>query len=85
MTALESVLVLAVIPAAIYGVIVLIAMWPKLSRARYRAGEDWDFAPVFWSAHPQGVNAAVPADGEGEDVPDDARPVTARGGASGKW
>ncbi|RRO19387.1 hypothetical protein EIL87_04615 [Saccharopolyspora rhizosphaerae] len=84
MTVVESVLVLAVLPAAIYGVIVLIAMWPKLSRPRYRAGEDWDFAPVFWSANPQDVNSAVPV-GEGEVVPDDARPVTARGGASGKW
>lgn len=86
MTVVESVLVLAVIPATIFGVIVLIAMWPRLSRARYRAGEDWDFAPVFWSANPQGVNSAVPAaDGEGEVVPDDARPVTARGGARGTW
>jgi hypothetical protein len=84
-TVVESVLYLAVVPAAIYGVIVLIAMWPKLSRARYSAGQDWDFAPVFWSANPQGVNTAVSADGEGEGVPDDARPVTARGGARGNW
>ncbi|TDC94368.1 hypothetical protein E1161_07420 [Saccharopolyspora aridisoli] len=85
MTVVESVLYLAVVPAAIYGLIVLIAMWPKLSRARYRAGQDWNFDPVFWSANPQGVNTAASADSEGVVVPDDARPATARGGARGNW
>ena len=85
LTVAETVLALVVIPAAIYGLIVLIAMWPRFSRPRYRAGEEWNFAPVFWAANPAGVNNSAPEDVEGEVVPDDARPSTARGGARGSW
>ena len=85
LTVAETVLALVVIPAAIYGLIVLIAMWPRFSRPRYRAGEEWNFAPVFWAANPAGVNNSAPEDVEGETVPDDARPSTARGGARGNW
>ncbi|MER6990817.1 hypothetical protein ABT337_29295 [Saccharopolyspora hirsuta] len=85
-TVVETVLALAVIPAAIYGLIVLIAMWPKLTRPRYRAGQKWDFAPVLWVANPAGVNNAVPmADVESEAASEGARPSTARGGARGNW
>ncbi|GAA2354907.1 hypothetical protein GCM10009854_36190 [Saccharopolyspora halophila] len=85
LTVAETVLALVVIPAAIYGLIVLIAMWPRLSRPRYRAGEEWNFAPVFWVANPAGVNDAAPADVEGDAAQDDARRSTARGGARGNW
>lgn len=85
-TVLETVLFLAVVPAAIYGLIVLIAMWPRLTRPRYRAGQEWDFAPVFWVSNPAGVNTAVPvADVDSEAAREDARPSTARGGARGNW
>lgn len=85
-TVAETVLYLAVIPAALYGLIVLIAMWPRLTRPRYRAGQEWDFAPVYWVANPVGVNTAVPvADVDSEAAPVDARPSTARGGARGNW
>ncbi|WP_190817966.1 aa3-type cytochrome oxidase subunit CtaJ [Saccharopolyspora pogona] len=86
MTVLATVLFLAVIPAAIYGLIVLIAMWPRLTRPRYRAGQEWDFAPVFWVSNPAGVNSAAPmADVDSVAAQDDARPSTARGGARGNW
>ncbi|CAM00659.1 hypothetical protein A8924_1733 [Saccharopolyspora erythraea NRRL 2338] len=81
MTVVETLLVLAVVPAAIYGIIVLIALWPRFTRPRYRAGQEWDFAPVFWVANPAGVSAAPLADLESED----AQPSTARGGARGNW
>ncbi|WP_188990938.1 aa3-type cytochrome oxidase subunit CtaJ [Saccharopolyspora thermophila] len=84
MTVVEAVLVLAVIPAAIYGLIVLITMWPRLTRPRYRVGQEWDFPPVFWVANPAGVNTAVP-DVDSEAAADNARPSTARGGARGNW
>lgn len=45
------------------------------------AGQEWDFAPVFWVANPAGVSAAPLADLESED----AQPSTARGGARGNW
>ncbi|MBE9374478.1 hypothetical protein IQ251_08450 [Saccharopolyspora sp. HNM0983] len=88
MTVVETVLVLAVIPAAIYGVITLIALWPRLIRPRYRAGQGWDFAPVLWVADPEAVNTAAPVTGSesgSEAAADPARPSTARGGARGNW
>jgi hypothetical protein len=85
-TVLETVLALAVIPAAIYGLIVLLAMWPRLTRPRYRAGQEWDYPPVFWVANPADVNTAAPvADVDSEAAPEGARPSTARGGARGNW
>ncbi|MFB9567921.1 hypothetical protein [Saccharopolyspora hordei] len=86
MTVVETVLALAVIPAAIYGLIVLITMWPRLTRPRYRAGQDWDFAPVLWVANPAGVNNAAPvADEDSGAASDGTRSSTARGGARGNW
>ena len=80
-TVVETLLVLAVIPAAIYGLVTLIALWPRFSRPRYKAGQEWDFAPVFWVANPAGVSTTPVADVESEDAP----AGTARGGARGNW
>jgi ABC-type phosphate transport system permease subunit len=83
-TVVETLLVLAVIPAAVYGLITLIALWPKLTRVRYRPGQQWEFAPVFWVANPTGVSDSAPsADPELEN--DAAQRGTARGGARGNW
>ena len=60
MTVVETLLVLVLIPAVIYGLVTLIALWPKLTRARYRAGQDWTYDPVFWVADPAGVSTAPP-------------------------
>jgi hypothetical protein len=78
-TVVEILLVLAVTPAAIYALVALLVLWPKFARVRYRAGEEWNFAPVFWVANPSGIGAA-PA---GTDQ--DAQTGTARGGARGNW
>lgn len=85
-TVVETLLVLAAIPAAIYGLISLIVLWPTFSRVRYRAGQAWDFAPVFWVANPADVGP-VSALGKDEDreTVQNSRPNTARGGASGNW
>lgn len=86
MTVVQTLLVLAVIPAAIYGLICLIVLWPTFGRARYRAGQSWDFAPVFWVANPAEVGpvSAVGKDEDRETV-QSPQPGTARGGASGTW
>lgn len=87
-TAVETVLVLAGIPAAICGAISLIALWPRLVRPRNRAGQGWDFAPVFWVADPEVINTAAPVTGsesESEVEVEQTRPSTARGGARGNW
>lgn len=86
MTVVETLLVLAVIPAAIYGLICLIVLWPAFGRTGYRAGQPWDFAPVFWVANPTEVGpvSAVGKDEDRETV-QNPQPSTARGGASGNW
>lgn len=85
MTVLETLLVLAVIPAAIYGLIALVVLWPRLAhRPRYRAGQEWNFPPVFWVANPTGVSTTSPPVGEA-DTGEDAQLNTARGGARGNW
>ena len=85
MTLVQTLLVLFAVPAAVYGVITLMIMWPRLTRrTRYRTGQDWNFAPVYWVANPETLsfdNSAV-APGEGAQ---DARPSTATGGARGNW
>ncbi|MHA6802754.1 aa3-type cytochrome oxidase subunit CtaJ [Salinifilum ghardaiensis] len=84
MTVVEAVLVLAVIPAAIYALITLMVMWPRLARPRYRAGQDWNFSPVLWVADPVEVSRAVPVDTD-TGAAGGTRPDTARGGARGNW
>ncbi|MEV0678035.1 hypothetical protein AB0I60_16120 [Actinosynnema sp. NPDC050436] len=80
MTIVETVLVFALIPLAIYGVITLLTLRPKATRiARYRPGQEWGYAPVWWSANPGGL----PADHHTETAP--VSGPTARGGARGNW
>ncbi|MBB4967985.1 aa3-type cytochrome oxidase subunit CtaJ [Saccharothrix violaceirubra] len=83
MTIVETVLVFALIPLAIYGVITLLTLRQKATRiTRYRPGQDWGYAPVWWSANPAGLgadrHAAIPESAT-------ATGATAKGGASGKW
>lgn len=85
MTIVETVTVFALIPLAIYGVITLLTLRPRATRiARYRPGQDWGYAPVWWSANPEGMgsNHRVPVVDDA-DVAVTAR--TARGGARGNW
>lgn len=80
-TVLQTVLALVVIPAVIYGVIMLLTLWPKFVRSRPQAGEDWDFEPVLWVSNPAGVSASGPR----QDSDQDSRTTAARGGARGNW
>ena len=80
-TIVETVLVFALIPLAIYGVITLLTVRPKATRIpRYRPGQEWGYAPVWWSANPAGLSA---------DHHSAAEPATsgstAKGGARGNW
>lgn len=87
MNVVDTLLVFALIPLAVYGVIALLTLWPKFARTpRYQSGQEWDYAPVWWTGNPAGVgahassHAPVEQDGEaGEPAP------TARGGARGNW
>lgn len=81
-TVVQTILIFAVIPLALYGVIALLTLRDTFARGpRYRPGQQWDYAPVWWTAHPDGAGehaAAVPAGGgKGKR--------TAKGGARGSW
>lgn len=89
----ETVLVFAVIPLAIYGLIALVTLRKKfVSAPRYRPGQEWDYPPVWWTANPEGLTgrgetreqAHDPAAGEGSDGAANGTSAT-RGGASGNW
>ena len=79
----ETILVFAVIPLAIYGAVGLSTLRSKFAGApRYRSGQPWEHPPMWWSANPDGVGAD-----HRHTVADSAAPsgTTARGGASGNW
>ncbi|MBW4720805.1 aa3-type cytochrome oxidase subunit CtaJ [Saccharothrix obliqua] len=85
MTIVETVSVFALIPLAIYGVITLLTLRPKATRiTRYRPGQEWNYAPVWWSANPGGLPATHAGTHHAAEA---ARPSgpTARGGARGNW
>lgn len=79
----ETILVLAVIPLTIYGVIALVTLRGKFARTpRYRPGQPWDYPAVWWTANPAGVDGretAVPTGGS------KSAKRTAKGGARGSW
>jgi hypothetical protein len=79
----QTILVYAVIPLAIYGVVALLTLRDKFARhPRYRPGQSWDYPAVWWTANPAGVGAqsgAVPTGGAKSSK------RTAKGGARGSW
>jgi hypothetical protein len=83
----ETILVFAVIPFAIYGVVGLATLRSKFAGTpRYRSGQPWEHPPMWWSANPDGVGSSHLVTG-GHSGADSAAPsgTTARGGASGNW
>lgn len=86
---IETVLIFAVIPLAIYGVFALLTLRPKFARApKYRPGQEWGYPPVWWSANPAGFSRDAETHGSGADDSSDGAVGAAsadRGGASGSW
>lgn len=78
----ETVLVFAVIPLAIYGLVSLATLRRKSAASRCRPGQPWEYPPLWWSANPEGVGAR-----DREDASADATGAapSSRGGASGSW
>lgn len=86
MTIVETVLVFALIPLAIYGVITLLTVRPKATRIpRYRPGQEWGYAPVWWSANPGGLSVDHHSTIEPGAQDSGAERSTAKGGARGNW
>jgi hypothetical protein len=80
----QTILVFVLIPAAIYGVIALLTLWPKFARGpRYRPGQPWTYEPVWWSA--SGAVAPAQTGQTEEHAAADPAVRTARGGARGNW
>jgi len=63
-TVWETVLVFAVLPLALLGVLALLIFAPGASRApRYRVGRPWDYDPVWYVARPDVDAPAGSAEG----------------------
>ncbi|TWE22830.1 hypothetical protein FHX69_4084 [Prauserella muralis] len=76
---LETTLVFAAIPLAIYAVCALLTLRSKFAgRPRYRPGQAWEYPPMWWTGSRDGAGEPQ-ADGE----PAGASKV--RGGARGSW
>lgn len=85
MSIVETLLVYAGIPLAIYAVIaVLVFARGGTKTTRYRPGKGWAHEPVWYLPRPvsEGRHAAVPELTAGASA---APARTARGGASGTW
>ncbi|WP_158880581.1 hypothetical protein [Amycolatopsis anabasis] len=81
MNIVETILVFALIPLAIYGVVSLITLRSKFAGApRYRPGQPWEHPPVWWSGNPEGIGDRHAESGDGADAP-----VQVAGGARGSW
>jgi hypothetical protein len=88
----ETILVFAGIPLAVVVLLALLTFLPGgRKHSRYKSGQPWDHAPIWYEPHPEG-----PAVGHGETSSDGShgtpaaaapRPVNAGplGGARGTW
>ncbi|HJP79484.1 MAG TPA: hypothetical protein VJ914_34755 [Pseudonocardiaceae bacterium] len=86
MTVVQTLLVYVVIPAALYGVIALLTLVPKMSRSpKYRSGQEWTYDPVWWSANNGGAGAHGDSTEAAENTAAGTPVRSARGGARGNW
>jgi hypothetical protein len=86
-TVVETILVFAGIPLAIILLLALLVFVPGgRKRPRYKSGQPWDHAPIWYEPHPDGAaadhgsHAALPAGSAAHSVA--AGPL---GGARGTW
>jgi hypothetical protein len=81
-TVVETILVFAGIPLLIIAILALLIFAPGgRKRARYKSGQPWEHAPVWYEPHPDGADhgphAALPAGSASTAGP--------LGGARGTW
>lgn len=75
---LQVISVMVLVSLALVVLISFLAAGPRRTRkSRYRPGEAWDYAPVWWSANPDGA-PRMPVE-HGEHV------AGTGGGADGGW
>ena len=97
MTVAESILVFAGVPLLIILVMAALIFLPGgRKRPRYKSGQAWDHAPIWWEPHPErseaaghGETLAIGSSVYGEPIGDGGAhaPVSAGplGGARGTW
>ncbi|WP_127783504.1 hypothetical protein [Rhodococcus sp. X156] len=89
MTIAETVLIYVGIPVGVLVLFALLTMVPNTRNKapRYKSGESWDFAPMWWSANPAGVEGDthhdLPELGQREGA--HAAAGVVGGGARGTW
>ena len=80
----ETIVVFAVIPLAIYGLAGLLTLRRRSGGApRHRSGQAWDYPAMWWSANPEGAGTGHRHAGTEYSAPEGA--PTAAGGARGNW
>jgi hypothetical protein len=80
----ETIVVFAVIPLAIYGLAGLLTLRRRSGGAsRHRSGQAWEYPAMWWSANPEGAGTAHRHAGTENSAPEGA--PTAAGGARGNW
>ncbi|OXM63108.1 aa3-type cytochrome oxidase subunit CtaJ [Amycolatopsis vastitatis] len=88
MNVVETIVVFAVIPLAIYGLAGLLTLRRRSGAApRYRSGQAWDYPAMWWSANPEGVGEGhryAGAENAAQNSAPEGAP-TAAGGARGNW
>ncbi|WP_328450819.1 MULTISPECIES: aa3-type cytochrome oxidase subunit CtaJ [unclassified Amycolatopsis] len=86
MNVVETIVVFAVIPLAIYGFAGLLTLRRKSGGApRHRPGQAWEYPAMWWSANPDGVGEGHRPAGAENDVVAGGATATAAGGARGNW
>ncbi|WP_410589761.1 hypothetical protein [Amycolatopsis sp. lyj-23] len=84
MNVVETIVVFAVIPLAIYGLAGLLTLRRRSGGAsRPRSGQAWEYPAMWWSANPEGAGTAHGHAGTENSAPEGA--PTAAGGARGNW
>ncbi len=88
MTVAETILVFAGVPLAVILVLALLTIAPGVRnrRPRYKPGQPWDHAPVWYEPHPDGVAHGGGAHGDGHAaITGGVKPAGPLGGARGTW
>ncbi|WP_414940628.1 hypothetical protein [Amycolatopsis sp. cmx-11-51] len=87
MNLVETILVFAVIPLAIYAICGVATLRSKgAGVARYRPGQPWEYPAMWWSANPDGVGARHShANVGGATAVGASDGTTVTGGARGNW
>jgi hypothetical protein len=88
----ETIVYFVVPSVALYLGITLLVVAPRMARRpRYRVGQPWPHAPMWWTANPQGAHLPAAGHssghtaGRGGPVLAGARAGAERGGARGSW